>query len=144
MPSSVKVGVRPISATSRWYSSGLSPCATASFSSTLGSWGFNRRSLRLGGRPEIDCDAADLKRSPEIGGARSDLLHHLRVGEHREESGSSEDIAQENRNNEVQQHLRHALVARQHEHESLHASGDDVLEAADRDKIGEDHDHLEL
>src|ERR1700722_2866621 len=37
MPSSVKVGVRPMSATSRAYSSGLSPCATASASSTLGS-----------------------------------------------------------------------------------------------------------
>src|ERR1700683_4389046 len=37
MPSAVKVGVRPISAMSRAYSSGLRPCATASFSSTLGS-----------------------------------------------------------------------------------------------------------
>ena len=37
MPSSVKVGVRPISATSREYSSGFSPCATASVSSTFGS-----------------------------------------------------------------------------------------------------------
>src|SRR3984957_2935867 len=37
MPSSVKVGVRPISATSRAYSSGFSPCATASASSTFGS-----------------------------------------------------------------------------------------------------------
>src|SRR5277367_2164992 len=37
MPSSVKVGVRPISATARAYSSGFRPCETASFSSTLGS-----------------------------------------------------------------------------------------------------------
>src|ERR1700722_1141478 len=37
MPSSVKLGVRPISAPRSSYSSGFSPCATASFSSTLGS-----------------------------------------------------------------------------------------------------------
>ena len=37
MPSSVNVGLRPISATSRAYSSGLRPCATARASSTLGS-----------------------------------------------------------------------------------------------------------
>src|SRR5208283_5431207 len=37
MPSSVKVGVRPIKATKRAYSSGFSPWATASASSTFGS-----------------------------------------------------------------------------------------------------------
>src|SRR5215472_5693185 len=37
MPSSVKVGARPISLRSRAYSSGLSPCAATSAAVTLGS-----------------------------------------------------------------------------------------------------------
>src|ERR1700722_1417297 len=45
MPSSVKVGVRPISATSRAYSSGFRPCETASASSTFGS--VSLKGLRL-------------------------------------------------------------------------------------------------
>src|SRR5260370_42007789 len=49
MPSSVKVGVRPISATRRAYSSGFSPCTTASVSSTFGSISLNGlRSFSLG------------------------------------------------------------------------------------------------
>src|ERR1700733_734425 len=50
MPSSVKVGVRPISATSRAYSSGLSPCATASVSSTFGSVSLKGLRLSVWGR----------------------------------------------------------------------------------------------
>src|SRR5271167_3606364 len=38
MPSSVKVGVRPISATSRAYSSGLSPCSAMSSGVMAGSF----------------------------------------------------------------------------------------------------------
>src|ERR671934_1842352 len=38
MPSSVKVGVRPISLRRRSYSSGLRPCAATSAGVTLGSW----------------------------------------------------------------------------------------------------------
>src|SRR5215831_454189 len=38
MPSSVKVGVRPISLRSRSYSSGLRPCAATSAGVTLGCW----------------------------------------------------------------------------------------------------------
>src|SRR5271166_1457371 len=43
MPSSVKVGVRPIRATNRRYSSGFRPCSIASASSTLGSETLNLR-----------------------------------------------------------------------------------------------------
>ena len=37
MPSSVKLGVRPISSRMRWYSSGLSPCSATSSGVMLGS-----------------------------------------------------------------------------------------------------------
>src|SRR5262249_55386023 len=47
MPSSVKVGVRPISLRSRSYSSGLRPCAATSAGVTLGCWS---PLLRAGGR----------------------------------------------------------------------------------------------
>ena len=38
MPSSVKLGVRPISLRMRWYSSGLSPCSATSSGVMLGSF----------------------------------------------------------------------------------------------------------
>src|SRR6516165_10571173 len=47
MPSSVKVGVRPISLRSRSYSSGLRPCAATSAGVILGCWS---PVLRAGGR----------------------------------------------------------------------------------------------
>src|SRR3984957_13041417 len=65
MPSSVKVGVRPISAISRAYSSGFRPCATASFSSTLGSVSLkepSRLSLERRNCAEIDPGSGDHNR----------------------------------------------------------------------------------
>src|SRR3984957_14150340 len=70
IPSSVKVGVRPISLTSRAYSSGFRPCATASFSSTLGSVSLNGLpSFSLGG----DAWPFSLApRRPQVGGVGPD------------------------------------------------------------------------
>src|SRR5215471_6118975 len=52
MPSSVKLGVRPISLRSRSYSSGLRPCAATSAGVILGCWILGCRSppLRAAGR----------------------------------------------------------------------------------------------
>src|ERR1700722_18507202 len=69
MPSSVKVGVRPISLRRRAYSSGLSPCATASVSSTFGSVSLKGLRLSVWGRRLAFSPEA---RRPQVGEVRAD------------------------------------------------------------------------
>ena len=71
-------------------------------------------------------------------------LHHLGVGQDREQRCPAEHVAYQNGDDEAKQGLREVLLAGEKEHERFHAAGDNVLGAADRDEICEHDGHLKL
>src|SRR3954469_6634775 len=71
----------------------------------------------------------------------SNLLLDLGVGEHGEEAGAADDVAEQDGDEEGAEHPADPRLARPQQEEGLGGAGDDVGEAADRDQIGEDeHD----